>query len=105
MFLWLDVPLVISIGWLRASESTRKTMLIATAGVASALLGVPVAWARLYLGVHFPFDMLGAVAVAALSAWLTLRETRWYPEPGDHLATGIHRRLFDSLIALGWVRE
>lgn len=75
------------------------------AGLALALLGVPIAWARIYLGVHFPFDMLGAVAVAALSAWLTLRETRWYLEPSYQLATGIHRWLFGRLIALGWVRE
>lgn len=162
------VPLVIGIGWLRGSESTRKAMLIATAsallglltnqviglawlhprpfmiglghtliphvadssfpsdhltlwwavafslvlqrgprigGVALALLGVPIAWARIYLGVHFPFDMLGAIAVAALCAWLTLREARWYLEPSYQLATGIHRRLFCRLISLGWVRE
>lgn len=74
------------------------------AGIGLALLGVPIAWARIYLGIHFPFDMLGAVAVAALSAWLTLRETRWYLEPSYQLATGIHRRLFGRLIALGWVR-
>lgn len=75
------------------------------AGVALALLGVPIAWARIYLGVHFPFDMLGAIAVAALSAWLTLREARWYLEPSYRLSTGIHRRIFGRLIASGWVRE
>lgn len=75
------------------------------AGLALALLGVPIAWARIYLGVHFPFDMLGAIAVAALCAWLTLREARWYLEPSYQLATGIHRRFFCRLISLGWVRE
>ncbi len=74
-------------------------------GVALALLGVPIAWARIYLGVHFPFDMLGAAAVAALSAWLTLHGTRWYLGVSYRLATGIHRRCFGRLIALGWVRE
>jgi len=75
------------------------------AGLALAFLGVPIAWARIYLGVHFPFDMLGAIAVAVLCAWLTLREARWYLEPSYQLATGIHRWLFARLIALGWVRE
>ena len=70
-----------------------------------ALLGIPIAWARIYLGVHFPSDMLGAIAVAALCAWLTLREASWYLEPSYQLATGIHRRFFGRLIALGWVRE
>ena len=34
--------------------------------VAGVLLAasLPVAWARIYLGVHFPFDMLGALGVA-----------------------------------------
>lgn len=75
------------------------------AGVALVLLGIPIAWARVYLGVHFPFDMFGAVAVSAISAWLTLRAARWYLEPSYQFATGIHRRLFGKLIALGWMRE
>jgi undecaprenyl-diphosphatase len=74
-------------------------------GVALALLGLPIAWSRIYLGVHFPFDMLGAATVAALSAWLTLHETRWYLGGSYRLATGIHRRFFGRLIALGWVQE
>jgi undecaprenyl-diphosphatase len=74
-------------------------------GIGLALLGVPIAWARIYLGVHFPFDMFGAISVALLSAWLTLRAAHWYLGPSYRLATGIHHRLFDKLIALGWVRE
>lgn len=76
-----------------------------TLGVALALLGLPIAWARIYVGVHFPFDMFGAVAVAALSAWLTLHETRWYLAASYRLAAGIHRRFFGRLIAMGWIRE
>jgi len=36
------------------------------------LLGLPMAWARIYLGVHFPFDMLGAAVVGALCAGLNV---------------------------------
>ncbi|MFL9895796.1 undecaprenyl-diphosphatase [Paraburkholderia sp. RL17-381-BIF-C] len=75
------------------------------AGIGLALLGVPIAWARIYLGVHFPFDMFGAASVSALSAWLSLRGARWYLEPVYRLATAIHRRFLGRLIALGWVRE
>ena len=75
------------------------------AGVALALFGLPIAWSRIYLGVHFPLDMLGAIAVAALSAVLTLHEARWYLGPIYRLATRIHCLLFGRLIALGWVRE
>jgi undecaprenyl-diphosphatase len=31
-----------------------------------------VAWSRVYLGVHFPADMVGAAVVAAFSAALSL---------------------------------
>ena len=75
------------------------------AGMALALLGVPIAWARVYLGVHFPLDMMGAIAVAALSAWSTLRAAGGYLEPSYRLAADIHRKLFGGLIARGWVRE
>ncbi|WP_249352588.1 MULTISPECIES: phosphatase PAP2 family protein [unclassified Rudaea] len=36
-------------------------------GIGIALLGLPMAWARVYLGVHYPGDMLGALGVAALA--------------------------------------
>lgn len=41
-------------------------------GIGIALLGLPMAWARIYLGVHYPGDMLGAFAMgglAMLSGW------------------------------------
>ena len=63
-------------------------------GTALALLGIPIAWARIYLGVHFPLDMLGAAVVAGFSAWFTLRQSHWYLEPLYRVALGIHRSLF-----------
>ncbi|MEZ2311760.1 undecaprenyl-diphosphatase [Paraburkholderia sp. RCC_158] len=74
-------------------------------GVVLAALGVPIAWARIYLGVHFPIDMVGAITVAAFSAWLTLYGAGWYLGSVYRLATGIHHRVFGRLIARGWVRE
>lgn len=64
---------------------------------ALALLGVPIAWARVYLGVHFPFDMLGSLAVAALSAWLTAFAARWWLSPAYRLATGVEGVIFGRL--------
>ena len=37
-------------------------------GLVIVTLGFLTAWARVYLGVHFPFDMLGSMAVALISA-------------------------------------
>lgn len=75
------------------------------AGIGLTLLGVPVAWARIYLGVHFPLDMLGAATVAALTSWLAFRAARWYLEPSYRLTSSIHHRIFGRWIALGWVRK
>lgn len=73
------------------------------AGLLLAVLGLPVAWARIYLGVHFPLDMLGAAIVAALSAWLCLREERRFIEPVFRWTSAIYRRFFAVLIRRGWV--
>jgi undecaprenyl-diphosphatase len=42
--------------------------------MAFALLGLPMTWARIYLGVHHPGDMVGAFAIAVLATlgvWIT----------------------------------
>ncbi|MGF6759066.1 phosphatase PAP2 family protein [Paraburkholderia sp. GAS42] len=36
-------------------------------GLLTLLSGIAVAWARVFVGVHFPFDMAGAVAVACVA--------------------------------------
>lgn len=76
-----------------------------TAGAVLTLLALPIAWARIYLGVHFPMDILGSAIVAGLSAWLCFREQRWYLEPIFRFATAIHLRFCAPLIRRGWVRK
>ncbi|QDL37680.1 undecaprenyl-diphosphatase [Rhodoferax sediminis] len=75
------------------------------AGAPLALLGLPVAWARIYLGVHFPLDMVGAGLVAILSAGLCRREARWLVNPLLPWATAMHHRVFAPLIRHGWVAK
>ncbi|MGG1944992.1 phosphatase PAP2 family protein [Trinickia sp. NRRL B-1857] len=73
-------------------------------GLATFASGLAVAWARIFLGVHFPLDMIGAAGVAvavhiALTpAWRHAgpRLTQW--------AVAIHRRVFAAPIRLGWLR-
>lgn len=73
------------------------------AGWALALFGFPVAWARIYLGVHFPLDMVGAALVALVAAVVMLTcEHRCVP-PLMHMLMPVHRRLLAPFIARGWV--
>lgn len=51
--------------------SLRKTGLVMLA------LALLVSWARVYLGVHFPFDILGGCLVGLFSAWLVRRGMAW----------------------------
>lgn len=74
-------------------------------GLALALLGLPVAWARIYLGVHFPLDMAGAALIAALSAWLAFCAAHLYLPVTYRFAIRLHRILFGKLIQIGWVRK
>ncbi|WP_176504263.1 undecaprenyl-diphosphatase [Enterobacter sp. CC120223-11] len=49
------------------------TARLRTAGAWLFTAGLAVAWARVYLGLHFPVDMLGAFVVALVSAWIMTR--------------------------------
>lgn len=75
------------------------------AGIFLTLLGLPMAWARIYLGVHFPLDMLGAALVAGASAWLCFRKERWFEDRGFVWATAVYRQVFAPLIRRGWLRQ
>ncbi|GHB18546.1 phosphatase PAP2 family protein [Salinicola rhizosphaerae] len=74
-------------------------------GVAFAAIALGIAWSRVYLGVHFPLDMLGAVGVSVIVAsTVALTADRYLPTLHT-LARAIHRRLFGPLIARGWLPE
>lgn len=74
------------------------------AAIILALLGLPVAWARIYMGVHFPLDMVGALLTAIVAAGLCLPlRTRSIP----CLRRGIervYRLAFAWPIRKGWFR-
>lgn len=70
-----------------------------------ALVGLPVAWARIYLGVHFPLDMVGSALVAIASASLVARSRNLVARPITNGLLHIHPILFSRLIRRGWLRQ
>ncbi|MGO2242904.1 MAG: phosphatase PAP2 family protein [Halomonas sp.] len=70
------------------------------------LLAIPVAWARIFMGVHFPQDMAGAVLLSVLTAILVGFNRAWLVLPVyEHVAKRFYHRLFAPLISRGWVRR
>lgn len=68
-------------------------------------LGVIVAWARIFTGVHFPLDMAGA-AVVSLSAYAVTRPV--WSRTGPRVTAAlehVYRCVFAKPIAAGWVRR
>lgn len=74
-------------------------------GAALAALGLPAAWARVYLGVHFPLDMAGALLAALASAALVLLARPVMVPLLMRSLMRAHRLVFAPLIARGWVGE
>jgi undecaprenyl-diphosphatase len=72
-------------------------------GLLLALLGLPIAWARIYVGVHWPLDMLGAAGMSLLIAWLCMGAQRGVIEPIYPKVNGLYQWLFAPLIRRGWV--
>ncbi len=72
-------------------------------GAVLLALALPVAWARIYLGVHFPLDMVGAAVVAATSAALCFGLRKKLIEPVFMRAEPLYRWIFAPLIRRGWL--
>ena len=74
-------------------------------GQALLVLGAVVAWARVFLGVHWPLDMAAAFMVSAVAALLV------HTRAGEALAVmlvammqAVYRRVLAAPIARGWLR-
>ena len=74
-------------------------------GAVVLLFAMLAAWARVYLGVHFPLDMAGAILVATLSVVAT-RSLQWLPDryllpPLERLC----RATFARAITHRWIHD
>ncbi|RDU99855.1 phosphatase PAP2 family protein [Trinickia dinghuensis] len=73
-------------------------------GALTLVCGIAVAWARVFLGVHFPFDMIGAFGVAAATYAVITPLWNYAGSQLTSLAVAAHRRLFAAPIRHGWLR-
>jgi len=67
------------------------------------LIGFVVAWARVFLGLHFPLDMVGALGVATVAFAVVTPPWQAFGAPLTSLAERIYRHAFARPIALGWI--
>lgn len=67
-----------------------------TAGWIVCAIGVIVAWARIYLGVHFPIDMVGSLLVGAAAAALARLAT----PPVEHGVRPGIERIYEAALGL-----
>jgi undecaprenyl-diphosphatase len=74
-------------------------------GSATWIAGLLVAWARIFLGVHFPLDMLGSVMVAAACCVIVAPAWRRAGTRVTGLAERVYRKLAARPIRSGWVRR
>jgi undecaprenyl-diphosphatase len=73
-------------------------------GAAVLLMAAATGWARVFVGVHFPLDIAGGVAVAAL-AYLGVTPLWWWlGTPVTAFAQRLYRRIFARPIARNWLR-
>ena len=73
-------------------------------GVFLLIVAWLVAWSRVYLGVHFPLDMLGAFLLAFALNFFGLKLWNLYKEKIMQWALTLHFYLFKPLIQKGYIK-
>ena len=74
-------------------------------GAVFLAITIPVLWARIYVGVHFPLDMAGAIVLSLVCAGGVARWHQLLVDPVyDRLVHPLFAWLFAPLIKRGWVK-
>ena len=74
------------------------------AGGLLLILAGLVAWSRVYLGVHFPMDMLGALCVALLVNLVGIWFWQFFGERILQLCTQLYAFVCKPLLQKGWMK-
>jgi undecaprenyl-diphosphatase len=103
--LWWAISFSLLMPATKPSTKPASARFIWRTGFVLSVLGLPMAWARIYLGVHYPLDILGAALVALTGAsGVTLCEGRAF----DTLfgaSVRLYRFTFAPLIRLGCAKR
>lgn len=73
-------------------------------GAAMLAVDIAVAWSRIFVGVHFPFDMAGAAIVAWATYFLSTAIWRARGSAFTRMCVAVYRKTFAWPIAQGWLR-
>ena len=73
-------------------------------GISLLVMAWLVAWSRVYLGVHFPLDMLGAFLLAFALNFFGLKLWNLYKDTIMQWALTLHFYLFKPLIQKGYIK-
>ncbi len=65
-------------------------------GLFVLLASLPVAWSRIFLGVHFPLDMVGAAAVAVVAVWVSKGVWQAFGPAMVRICEAISQRMFSG---------
>ena len=73
-------------------------------GMLALAVDIAVAWARVFVGVHFPFDMAGAAMIAWLTYVLSLPLWRLGGAAFSRALIAVYRKVLALPIGRGWLR-
>ena len=74
-------------------------------GIIFLLLAICVGWARVFLGIHFPFDILGGFITATFAVVLLSGGSNWINYRILPVVETVYRKLFAKAIANKLVQE